>query len=122
MGSIRLKKLAEALKREISKIILYELKDPGIGFVTVTKAEPSVDSRTAKVYVSILGGEEKKKKTLNTLERARGHIQSLLGKHLEIRHTPILSFCLDDTANRGIHLSKLIEEITKEEEDVGCQG
>lgn len=110
MRTRRLEKIAEALKREISRVIFSELKDPRINLVTVTKTEPSDDLRTAKVYVSIIGDETKKKTTLNALRHARGYIQSLVGKQLEIRYTPVLRFFLDDSAGKNVHLSKLIDE------------
>ncbi|HCN18943.1 MAG: ribosome-binding factor A [Planctomycetes bacterium RIFCSPHIGHO2_02_FULL_50_42] len=110
MRTRRLQKIAEALKREISRIIFSELKDPRINLVTVTKTEPSDDLRTAKVYVSVIGDEAKKKSTLNALRHARGYIQSIAGKRLEIRFTPILSFFLDDSVNKSVHLSRLIDE------------
>lgn len=113
MQSRRLEKIAEALKREISMVLFYKLKDPRINFVTVTKAEPSEDLRMAKVYVSIIGDETKKKITLRALRQARGHIQSLVGKRLEIRYTPVLEFHLDDSVRKGVRLSKLIEEISE---------
>lgn len=113
MQTRRLEKIAEALKREISTVLFYKLKDPRINFVTVTKTEPSEDLRTAKVYVSIIGNDAKKKLTLRALKRARGHIQSLVGKRLEIRYTPILEFHLDDSVKKGVRLSKLIEKISE---------
>lgn len=116
MSIRKFQKVAEALRREISKALLYEVKDPRIRFVTVTRAEPSVDLRTARIYVSILGNEDVKKKTLEVLVKARGHIQSLVGEQLSLRYVPILSFCLDDSVNRGLRVARLIEEITREEE------
>ncbi|MFQ5861698.1 MAG: 30S ribosome-binding factor RbfA [Candidatus Brocadiales bacterium] len=113
MRARRLEKIAEALKREISMVIFHKLKDPRINLVTVTKTEPSEDLRSAKVYVSVIGDEPKKKAALNALKHARGHIQSLIGKRLEIRYTPVLEFCLDDSAGKGIHLSKLIDKISE---------
>lgn len=114
--------MEEALRRELSSIILYELKDPRIKFITLTRVELSADMRTAKVHISILGDEALKEKTLRALGHARGHIQSVAGKRLGIKHTPVLTFCLDETAERGLHVSRLIEEISKEGGEVECQG
>lgn len=94
-------------------VICQKLKDPRINLVTVTKTEPAEDLRSAKVYVSIIGDDAKKKKTLNALRRARGHIQSQIGKRLEIRYTPALEFCLDDSVGKGIYLTKLIDRLTE---------
>ncbi|MEE9557998.1 MAG: 30S ribosome-binding factor RbfA [Candidatus Brocadiales bacterium] len=118
MRTRRLEKIAEALKREISRVIFTELKDPRISFVTVTRTEPSDDMRLAKVYVSIIGNETKKRLTLNALKHARGHIQSIIGKRLEIRYTPVLTFFLDDSAAKSVHLSKLIDDTLSGDEKV----
>lgn len=118
MGTHRFKKVTEALRREVSKVILYEVKDPRIRFVTVTKVEPSLDLRTARVYVSFPGDEEIRKKTLRILRKARGHIQSLVGEHLGLRYVPILSFSLDESLNKAQKITKLTEELTKEEGNI----
>jgi ribosome-binding factor A len=115
MSTRRLQKVAEALRREVSRVMLYEVKDPRIRSITVTRVEPSMDLRTARVYVSLLGDEEIREKTLRILRKARGHIQSLVGEHLGLRYVPILSFSLDSTENRAQKIVKLIEEIAKEE-------
>lgn len=94
-------------------VISHKLKDPRINLVTVTKTEPSDDLRTAKVYVSIIGDEAKKKRAFSALKRARGHIQSQIGKQFEIRYTPVLEFCLDESVGKGVHLSKLIDQISE---------
>lgn len=117
MNTRKFKRVAEALRRETGKALLYEVKDPRIRLVTVTRAEPSIDFRTARIYVSIMGDEDIKKKTLEILGKARGHIQSLVGEHLSLRYVPILSFCLDDSMDRGLRVAKLIDEITREEEN-----
>lgn len=117
MSTRKLKRVAEALRREIGTAILYKVKDPRIRLVTVTRAEPSVDLRTAKVYVSIRGDQDIKEKTLVTLKKASGYIQSLVGEHLGLRYVPILSFCLDDSMDRGQRVAKLIEEVIKEEKN-----
>lgn len=114
--------MEEALRRELSSVILYELKDPRINFVTVTRVELSADLRTARGYISILGDEALKNKTLKALEHARGHIQSVVGKRLGIKHTPVLTFCLEESAEKGLHVSRLIEEISKEGGESECQG
>ncbi len=118
MRTRRLEKIAEALKREISRVIFSELKDPRINLVTVTRTKPSEDLRTAKVYVSVIGDEAKKKITLSALKHARGHIQSIIGKRLETRYTPVLTFILDDSAGKSVYLSKLIDDTLGEEKAV----
>lgn len=113
MPSRRIERLAEVVKQEVSKVILYELKDPRISFVTVTKAEIAPDLKRATVYVSILGDEAAQRKTFQILEHARGFIQSSVGSRLQIRYTPILAFCLDDSIKKSQHISRLIDEAVK---------
>lgn len=113
MSSRRIERLSEAIKQEVSKIILYELNDPRISFITVTKAEMSSDLRRAKVYISIIGDALSQRKTLQGLEHAKGFIQGEVGARLQIRYTPILTFCLDESVKKSMHISKLIDEAVK---------
>lgn len=113
MSSRRIERLSEVLKQEVSKAILYKLKDPRISFITVTKVEITPDLRRAKVYISILGDEPTQRKTLRALEHAKGFIQTEVGAHLQIRYTPILSFILDESIKKSMHISKLIDEAVK---------
>jgi len=113
VSSRRIERLSEAIKQEVSKIILYELNDPRISFITVTKAEMSSDLRRAKVYISIIGDAPSQRKTLQGLEHAKGFIQGEVGARLQIRYTPILTFCLDESVKRSMHISKLIDEAVK---------
>lgn len=113
MSSRRIERLSEAIKQEVSRIILYELKDPRISFITVTKAEMSSDLRRAKVYISIIGDALSQRKTLQGLEHAKGFIQGEVGARLQIRYTPILTFCLDESVKKSMHISKLIDEAVK---------
>ncbi len=113
MPSRRMERLAEAVKQEVSKIILFELKDPRVSFITVTKAEITPDLKRAKIYVSILGDDAIQKKTLIGLEHAKGFIQSAVGSRLQIRYTPLLTFCLDETIKKSAHISRLIDEAVK---------
>ena len=110
----RLDRLAERIKEEASQIILYELQDPRMGFVTVMKAKVSADLSQAQVFVSIMGTEADQKRTLAALKHAAGYIQGRIGKQLGIRRYPILRFSLDDTVQRGIRISHLIEQVKRE--------
>ncbi|OOP56872.1 MAG: ribosome-binding factor A [Candidatus Brocadia carolinensis] len=113
MTSRRSERLAESIKQEVSKIILYELKDPRISFITVTKVEITPDLKNAKVYISILGDDGTRTKTLRAIEHAKGFIQSKVGAQLQIRYTPILTFCLDESVQKSLHISKLIDDAIK---------
>ncbi|MCF6159171.1 MAG: 30S ribosome-binding factor RbfA [wastewater metagenome] len=113
MSSRRIERLSEAIKQEVSKAILYKLKDPRISFVTVTRVEVTPDLKKAKVYVSILGDEKTQRKTLQGLERAKGFIQAEVAAHLQIKYTPVLVLYLDESVKKSMQISKLIDEAVK---------
>ncbi|MGI6604192.1 MAG: 30S ribosome-binding factor RbfA [Firmicutes bacterium] len=115
MGKLREAKLQEAFRQEISDLIQRELKDPRIGFVSVTAVEISGDLRHATAYVSILGSEEEKRASLEGLRRATGFVRSELGRRIRLRYTPELEFRLDDSIAYGVKLANLIGQIQKEE-------
>lgn len=115
MTSRRVKRVAEAIRQEVSKIVLYELKDPRISFVTVTNVEASADLKTAKVLISLLENEVSQKTVMRGLERARGFIQGEVAKRLQMRYTPVITFCLDESLKKSLHVLKLIDDVMKEE-------
>ncbi|HTF58107.1 MAG TPA: 30S ribosome-binding factor RbfA [Planctomycetota bacterium] len=110
----RKEKLSSQIAKEISQILLYELRDPRKGFVTVTRAVVADDFRSAKVYVSVMGSEKDKKLTMSGLRSAVGFVQALLGKRLRVRHAPEVTFVRDDSVDRTLKLSKLIDDLAKE--------
>jgi ribosome-binding factor A len=110
----RREKLSSQIAKEISAILLHELRDPRMGFVTVTRADVSVDFRSAKIFVSIMGAEKDKKLAMAALRSASGFVQGLLGKRLRIRHSPEISFVRDDSIDRTLKLTKLIDDLAKE--------
>jgi len=112
----RVRKMSQLLKEIISKIILRELKDPRIGFASVTKIEVSNDLKHAKVMVSVLGSEQEKKETMEGLEQARNYIQKLVGERLTTYHTPKIIFRYDNSIEKGVHISHLIDEVIEEDE------
>ena len=94
---------------------LPELKDPRIGFVTVTGVETSADLRHARVYVSVLGSERKRRETLDGLAAAHGVLQAHLARELRMKRTPQLAFEYDPTVEAGVRMSKLIDELVRDE-------
>ncbi len=114
--SERMRRVNEALKEVVSESV-GELKDPRIGFVTVTGVDASRDLRHAVVYVSVLGSERKRRATLAGLESSRGLLQSRVSRELRLKRTPQLAFEYDPTVERGVRLSKLIDELAAEERD-----
>jgi ribosome-binding factor A len=110
----RMRRVNEALKQVLSEGI-GELKDPRIGFVTVTGVEASPDLRQATVYVSVLGGERKQEATLSGLRSSHGVLQKKVSQELRLKRTPQLSFEYDPTVERGVRLSRLIDELAPDE-------
>ena len=115
MGNkLRIEKLQELIKQEMSKMLLKELKDPRIGFVTVTDVEMTGDLREAKIYVSVMGGEEQVKSSLEGLNSALGFIRREIGHRIRLRFTPEISFALDTSLDYGDHIQKLLLQVEGE--------
>src|SRR3954463_6632362 len=110
MKSHRLARVAEAIREVASETILFELNDPRVKRVTVTRAEVSGDLQHAKVYVSIMGTPQEQKLTMHGLRHATGFVQAKLAKRLQIRFTPALSFVLDEGVKKSIEMTRLINE------------
>jgi ribosome-binding factor A len=105
-----MRRVNEAIK-EVLGVALPELKDPRIGFVTITGVETSPDLRHAKVFVSVLGNEKTREKSLQGLAAAHGTLQAKLGRELRMKRTPQLTFEYDPTVERGVRMTKLIDEL-----------
>ncbi len=114
MSQLRVEKLQELMKQEISQIILRELKDPRIGFVTVTQVELTGDLRNAKIYVSIMGNEKQVKDTLKGLNSSMGFIRREVGHRIRMRVTPELTLALDKSLDYSAHIQELLLKIQKE--------
>ncbi len=110
MTSDRMRRVNEAMREVLSGVITSELKDPRVGFVTVTAVETSPDLRHASVFVSVLGNPGERRRTLKALDAAHGYLQRRIGAELRIKHTPQLQFVYDDTAERGIRISQILDE------------
>ncbi|MDH7552531.1 MAG: 30S ribosome-binding factor RbfA [Spirochaetes bacterium] len=110
----RKQKLETQIKKLVGTLIVTEIKDPRIGFVTVTNVELSKDYAYADVYVSVLGDENTKKKSLAGLQSARGFIQYRVGKALSIRTIPEIRFHLDTSIEEGVDMVNLLEKLEKE--------
>jgi ribosome-binding factor A len=114
MKTYRLARVAEAVREVASETILFELRDPRVKLVTVTRAEVSGDLQHAKVYVSIMGTDKQQQLTLRGLRHAAGFIQSKLARRLQTRFTPTLSFVLDKGVKNSIEMTRLINEALAE--------
>jgi ribosome-binding factor A len=106
-----------AAVREVLSEGVAELKDPRIGFVTVTGVATSPDLRTARVFVSVLGSEKKREKTLAGLEAAHGVLQARIARELRMKRTPQLTFEYDESVERGVRMSQLIDELAPDDPD-----
>jgi ribosome-binding factor A len=112
----RMRRVNEALREVLSEEI-GALKDPRIGFVTVTGVRTSPDLRHATVYISVLGSERKRKASLAALESSHGVLQGAVNRELRLKRTPQLSFEYDPTIERGVRLSRLIDELAPGQND-----
>jgi len=114
MSRLRAQRLAEQIKKELADLFQKEVKDPRIGFATVTAVEVSGDLQQAKVYISILGNEEQKQETMVGLEKAKGFIRSEIGKRLSLRHTPEVIFKLDESIEQGARIAQILRQLQEE--------
>jgi ribosome-binding factor A len=109
-----MRRVNEALREVLSVRIAEGLKDPRIGFVTVTAVETSPDLRHARVFVSVLGNDEERNDTLVGLQRAHGVLQAEIGRVMHMKRTPELKFVYDETVERGMRINELLESETEE--------
>jgi ribosome-binding factor A len=106
----RMRRVNEAVREVVSARIAEGLRDPRIGFVTVTAVETSSDLRHARVYVSVLGSEEERAATLEGLESAHGVLQQAVAGELRMKRTPTLQFVFDESIGRGMRITELLDD------------
>lgn len=109
----RTEKLQEFIKEQVSEILRQQVKDPRIGFVSITDVEVSVDRRHARIFVSVLGGGDAKTASMAGLQSAQRYIRGELGRRLQMRHTPEITFKLDESIERGSRVVSLIRDVTQ---------
>jgi len=112
----RMRRVNESLRQVLSEALL-ELKDPRIGFVTVTGVDTSPDLQQAVVFVSVLGGEKKRSQSMTGLDAAHGVLQSRIAHELRLKRTPTLTFEYDHAVEHGVRMSKLIDELAPGPDD-----
>jgi ribosome-binding factor A len=110
MPKDRMRRVNEAVREVLSAAITNDLKDPRVGFVTVTAVDTSPDLRHAHVYVSVLGDEQARAESLQGLQSSHGYLQGRVGSELRLKHTPQLDFRYDDSIERGSRISELLRE------------
>src|SRR6476619_6949254 len=108
--SDRMRRVNEAMREVLSDALTQDLKDPRVGFVTVTAVETSPDLRHATVFVSVLGEDEVRSDTIAGLQSAHGYLQRAVAAQLRLKHTPQLQFTEDDTARRAERIERLLGE------------
>jgi ribosome-binding factor A len=113
MAGARMRRVDEAM-REVVAATVSELADPRLGFVTVTGVQTSPDLRTAKVFVSVLGDSTERDDTLEALRSSHGVIQSRIAAETRMKRTPTLTFHYDDTIEKGVRISRLLDEGAEE--------
>ncbi len=115
--SVRTERIERLIIEELSDIIRKGLKDPRLGFVTFTSAKVTGDLRHARVNVSVLGNQQERDLNLTVLRNAAGFLRVELGKRIKIKTLPELDFRLDDSAEQGVRMVQLLDEISREEND-----
>lgn len=110
MTPSRMRRVDEAVRAVLSEAITSDLKDPRVGFITVTSVETSPDLRHARVFVSVLGSEEEREASLDGLRSAHGFLQLQVASELRLKHTPTLDFLYDPSIDTGLRISELLDE------------
>ena len=110
MTGDRMRRVDEAVREVLSDAISLKVKDPRIGFVTVTAVQTSPDLRRARVFVSVLGNPGERRRSLQALDAAHGYLQRRVAAELRLKHTPALEFAYDDSVERGIRIAELLEQ------------
>jgi ribosome-binding factor A len=115
--SRRLNRVEEACKEELSEILQREIKDPRVGFVTITEVKLTPDLRHAKVFVSMFGSEEEAEQSMAGLESAKGYLRSQLGRHLRIKYLPEIEFVHEHVAEDALRITELMKRMRTERGD-----
>jgi len=116
MQGKRSEKVADLIRKEISEMLVKMIKDPRIGFVTITRVAVSEDYRSAKVYFSVAGTVEERQRSMEGLNSAKGYVRKELGRRIHLRYTPEIIFKFDPSIEYAIHIGEVIRHIKGEEE------
>jgi ribosome-binding factor A len=114
--SRRTEQVAEEIQRNLGDLLLREMRDPHVGFTTITAVDVSPDLEHARVHVSVLGSEEEERDSMRALGRASGYLRTELGKRMRMRHIPELRFQADRTTKDAIRIGELLRDVLPEEE------
>ncbi len=122
MEGKRSEKVADLIQKEISEMLVKTIKDPRIGFVTITRVAVSEDYRSAKVYFSVAGTVEERQRSIEGLNSAKGYVRKELGRRIRLRYTPEIIFKFDPSIEYAIHIGEVIRHLKKDEETDGNAG
>ena len=118
----RSERVADLIQKEISEMLVRSVKDPRIGFVTITRVTVSDDCRLARIYFSVMGTPSDKEKATEGLDSAKGYIRKELGKRMSLRYTPEIMFQFDPSIEYGIHIGEVFQHLHQESEKKGDEN
>jgi len=113
--SLRTERVASLLRQEVGTFLTREYRDPQYGLITVTDVHMTPDLRIAKIYVSIMGNNEMKERTLAMLEEKKGEVRAFIGSHMRLKFTPTVQFYIDETLDRVDRINQLLRQIHKDD-------
>lgn len=119
MQGKRIDRVGHLVQMELSRIVLYKMKDPRVGFVTITHVDMTADLKSAYVFYSVLGEEKQKQESRTAFEKAKGFLQKELATSLKLRYTPKLIFREDPSIECGLEIDRVLKNIHHEEEEGG---
>ncbi|SFP08894.1 30S ribosome-binding factor RbfA [Salibacterium halotolerans] len=117
MSNVRADRVGEQIKKEMADILSREVKDPRVQFVTVTGVDVTGDLQQARVFFTVLGDEKDQEDTIQALQKARGFIRSEIGKRVQLRKTPEISFYFDESIDYGNRIERLLKDLNEENQD-----
>lgn len=116
MQGKRADRVGHLIQMELSRLLLHRVKNPRLGFVTITHVKVTPDLRSACVFYSAMGDEKSRKNSQAVLEKAVGFLQKEIGASLQLRYTPKLKFCLDDSLDRGLEIDQVLRKLHEEDQ------
>lgn len=117
MKNNRVRKVELQVKDEVSKIIITKLKDPRVGFVTVTAVEMTADLKSAQIFISVMGTQSQKTETISSLNDASKYIKAEMNQRIKLRYSPSITFRLDDTNDRAIRIGRILEDLGRDKSE-----
>lgn len=117
MKNNRVRKVELQVKDEVSKIIITKLKDPRVGFVTVTAVEMTADLKSAQIFISVMGTQSQKTETISSLNDASKYIRAEMNQRIKLRYSPSITFRLDDTIDRAIRIGRILEDLDRDKSE-----